>query len=225
MQPYYSEAGIQIYHGDCREVLPSLPNVDLVLTDPPYGIDGPMSGMQKVRGKCEYYTAAFDDTGDYLRSVVVPTVEQMISAFPCVVLTPGNRNFAMYPQPQSFGCFYQPCAVAVQTFGNLDAQPIFYYGKNPRNERLGVTLSWLVTERPPELDHPCPKPERAWKKLLASVSLPDQTVLDPFMGSGTTLRAAKDLGRRAIGIEIEEKYCEIAANRLRQEVLSFEGVA
>lgn len=84
-----------------------------------------------------------------------------------------------------------------------------------------MPLSWLVTEKPIEINHPCPKPIKVWKKLLNSVSLREHIILDPFMGSGTTLVAAKELGRRAIGIEIEEKYCEIAVRRLAQEVLPF----
>lgn len=72
-----------------------------------------------------------------------------------------------------------------------------------------------------ECGHPCPKPLRwmTWALSLAGDGV--QSVLDPFMGSGTTLRAAKDLGRKAIGIEIEERYCEIAAKRMGQEVFNF----
>jgi site-specific DNA-methyltransferase (adenine-specific) len=73
--------------------------------------------------------------------------------------------------------------------------------------------------QPEKNGHPCPKPLKAWRRLLNNISQPEQTVLDPFMGSGTTLRTAKDLGRKAIGIEIEERYCEIAAKRLAQDVL------
>lgn len=69
-------------------------------------------------------------------------------------------------------------------------------------------------------DHPSPKPEQVMRRLVEVVTTAGQTVLDPFMGSGTTLRAAKDLGRRAIGIELEERYCEIAAKRCAQEVLA-----
>jgi site-specific DNA-methyltransferase (adenine-specific) len=73
--------------------------------------------------------------------------------------------------------------------------------------------------------HPCPKPLGLMRWLVARVSKPNETVLDPFMGSGTTLLAAKDMGHRAIGIEIEERYCEIAAKRLSQEVLPLEDVS
>ena len=69
--------------------------------------------------------------------------------------------------------------------------------------------------------HPCPKPLKTMKWAVNLGSEPNDTILDPFMGSGTTLRAAKDLGRKAIGIEIEEAYCEIAANRMAQEVFAF----
>jgi DNA modification methylase len=81
---------------------------------------------------------------------------------------------------------------------------------------------FIHTETTENWDHPCAKPIGFWKKLLLRGSVRESDiVLDPFMGSGTTLRAAKDLGRRAIGIEIEEKYCEIAAKRLSQKVLDF----
>jgi site-specific DNA-methyltransferase (adenine-specific) len=71
-------------------------------------------------------------------------------------------------------------------------------------------------------DHPCPKPLALMRELVSLFSDPGEMILDPFMGSGTTLRAAKDLGRRAVGIEIEERYCEIAAKRLSQEVFDME---
>ncbi len=73
----------------------------------------------------------------------------------------------------------------------------------------------------PKPPHPCPRPIEQATYIVEIATVEGDTILDPFMGSGITLRAAKDLGRKAIGIEIEEKYCEIAANRLRQEVLTF----
>ena len=98
-------------------------------------------------------------------------------------------------------------------------QPILYYGKDYRAGKGALPSGKSVTERSEKNGHPCPKPISAWSWLLDKVSQEGETVVDPFMGSGTTLRAAKDLGRKAIGIEINEEYCEIAATRLSQEVL------
>lgn len=218
MKPYYEHAGITIYHGDCREVLPMLGPVDVVLTDPPYGIDGASGNINRARGKGNY-SGAFEDTPEYLVTVVVPVVQALIVYVPCVVLTPGNKHLMLYPQPDSFGAFYQPAAAGLQVFGNLDAQPILYYGKNASGRNMGIPCSYVLTETPQTSIHPCPKPVKAWRRLLSNVSGPGQLVLDPFMGSGTTLRAAKDLGRRAIGIELEERYCEESARRMEQEVM------
>lgn len=221
MKPYFERDGIVIYHGRCEDVLPCITGqIDLVLTDPPYGIDGGGGRINRARGKGGYI-AAFEDVPDYIRGVVVPVVTHLIATVPCVVLTPGIRCMSMYPQPDSFGSFYQPAGAGMQVFGNVDAQPIFYYGKNALGRNMGVPCSYRLTESPEDNGHPCPKPIKAWRMLLSNISREGQTVLDPFMGSGTTLRAAMDMGRRAIGIELEERYCEIAAKRLSQMVLPF----
>lgn len=217
MMPYYEHNGITIYNADGHDVL-SWITADVVLTDPPYGIEGGTGHVNKARGKGEY-RAAFADNPAYIAGVVVPIVMALIERVPCVVLTPGNRCFTLYPQPQSFGVFYQPASVGLQVFGNADAQPIFYYGKNALGRNMGIPCSYMLTEAPPDLAHPCAKPYMAWRRLLSNIAKPGMTILDPFMGSGTTLRAAKDLGMKAIGIEIEERYCEIAARRLSQEIL------
>lgn len=221
MTPYYKRGGVTIYHGRAEDVLPAISGIDLVLTDPPYGISGPTGPVNAKRAKGAY-SAAFDDTEEYLRMVVVPIVRGLIERVPCVVLTPGNRHFSLYPAPHSFGAFYQPAAAGLQVFGNVDAQPIFYYGKNAAGRNMGVPCSYLLTETAPQNGHPCPKPPKAWARLLSNISKPGQCVLDPFMGSGTTLRAAVNLGLRAIGIDIEERYCEIAVKRLSQDVLPLE---
>lgn len=220
MTPYYERGGITIFHGDSRDILAELRGVrpDVCLTDPPYGIDGSSGNINKARGKGNY-TAAFKDDGDYIKTVIVPIVQSLISRVGCVVFTPGNRHFALYPQPDSFGAFYQPASVGLQVFGNADAQPIFYYGKNALGRNMGVPCSYVLTEAPEKSIHPCAKPLKAWRLLLSNISKPGQLVLDPFMGTGTTLRAAKDLGLRAIGVDLDERYCEIAARRLSQDVL------
>jgi len=217
MKPYYEQDGIQIWHGDCRDVLPLLPPVDLVLTDPPWGIEGGKGNINTKRGKGNY-ESAFTDDEQHILAVVVPVLTGLIDTVRCVVLTPGFKYMVHFPPPTSFGCFYMPASVGMQTFGHGDAQPILYYGKNARGNNL-VPCSYTLTEAPPAIAHPCPKPFKAWRRLLSNISREGQTVLDPFMGSGTTLRAAKDLGRHAIGIEIEERYCEIAVKRLAQGVL------
>lgn len=223
MKPYYTDGHATIYHGDCREVLPTLlesSRVDVVLTDPPYGIDG-AKGLGGVRAKGAY-ASDFDDSPEYIASVVVPVVESLIRSVRCVVVTPGNRAMSAYPQPKSFGVFYQPAAVGLQPFGNIDAQPIFYYG-TAGGGRMGKPCSFVLTETPEKNGHPCPKPLKAWKRLLVTVATPGDVILDPFMGSGTTLRAAKDAGFRSVGIELDERYCEIAAERLSQGSLFVAG--
>ena len=109
-----------------------------------------------------------------------------------------------------------PAAVGFSSWGVNIWQPILYYGKDPRAGVAQVPNGRMMNERADKNGHPCPKPLKAWKWLLNKSMLEGETVLDPFMGSGTTLRAAKDLNRKAIGIEIEERYCEIAANRMSQ---------
>jgi site-specific DNA-methyltransferase (adenine-specific) len=105
----------------------------------------------------------------------------------------------------------------------LSGLELCVYGKHPHatfNAHCATPVWTGPTQPNPE--HPTPKPEWLFKRLILASSNPGDVVLDPFVGSGTTLRAAKDLGRRAIGIEIEERYCEIAATRLTQGVLDME---
>ena len=117
------------------------------------------------------------------------------------------------------GAFYTPAAVGVGPWGFQTIHPILFYGRDYRAGLGALPTGRILTEAGADNGHPCAKPLLAWRWLLEKVSEPNDLILDPFMGSGTTLRAAKDLGRRAIGIEIEEKYCEIAVKRLAQEVL------
>ena len=226
-KPYYQHAGITIYHGDCREILPclELPHLEycgLMLTDPPYGVNGQQNSKTAGTPRKNDY-AGFVDSPGYVASVVIPAFTIALKICPRAIVTPGNRCLTMYPPPSSFGCFYQPASVGLQPWGRADAQPILYYGPFPRDTREipGNKCSYVLTESPQVNGHPYPKPYHAWLQLLRVGSLESDTVLDPFMGSGTTLEAAKNLGREAIGIEIEEKYCEIAAKRLSQEVLPF----
>lgn len=219
LTPYYDDGnGIVIYHGDCREILPQLPKVDAVVTDPPYGINGGTGGdsLKYAKGA---YTGAFADDPTYIADVVRPVIEWAIGSAETVVLTPGIRCLHLYPTPKDMGCFWTPASCTHGPWGMTVFQPILYYGKDWRAGKGPLPTGIQVTESSEKNGHPCPKPIKAWKWLVEKASAPGATILDPFMGSGTTLRAAKDLGRKCIGIELEEKYCEIAAKRLAQTVL------
>ncbi len=214
MKPYYEENGITIYHGDCREILPTLPKVDLVLTDPPYGL-----GESNKRAISRGNIARPTDYGDFTWDESPASKERILlcrSHAENAIIWGGNY----FDVPPSSGWLvwdkqnglsdFADCELA---WTNLDmAVRIFRFlwnGMLRAGEQRGV----------PRV-HPTQKPIELMRWCLNFT--PDaQTVLDPFMGSGTTLRAAKDLGRKAIGIEIEEKYCEIAAKRLSQEVFDF----
>jgi len=219
MKPYYQDEAVTIYNADCRDVLPILGKVDLVLTDPPYGIDGGRGGGNKARGKGLYEPTGWEDTPDYIRSIVIPVIEICIERFERVVVTPGQNHLRGYPQWKTIGAFMSPAATSFSSWGRNIWTPILYYGKDPRAGVSQVPNGKTMNERSDIDGHPCPKPLVPWTWLLNKAMLEGETVLDPFMGSGTTLRAAKDLGRKAIGIEIEERYCEIAAKRMSQLVM------
>ena len=200
--PYYDRGGITIYHGDCREILPTLPSVDLVLTDPPYGVN-------KAEWDTEFPMWWMEPAGHLARIAIA--------------VMPGNSN--LLNLPPSFGRFsYRwtlSCRVINATvrgatgFGNWI--PCVIYAREGASIYTCSQDCGEIAIRGEMPTHPSPKPYDAMRWFITR--LPGETILDPFMGSGTTLRAAKDLGRKAVGIEIEERYCEIAARRLEQEVL------
>ena len=203
LKPYYSEPNITIYHGDCRDILPTLPKVDLVLTDPPYGLGDKLDGS----GNGEWSTHFGNGAPEWDKKIV-EGVEKLPSFSTHTIIWGGNyyplpptRSWLIWDKMQEHTSGHAELA-----WTNLDI-PIRIF-------RLSRVEAYSLMNK----KHPTQKPE---KLLTWCISFcPDaQTILDPFMGSGTTLRACKDLGRKGIGIEIEEKYVEIAIKRLRQEVL------
>jgi DNA modification methylase len=225
LKPFYEEkeSGIVIYCGDAMKILPQLGRFDLGLTDPPYGVSGnkKASGQQGKRNKAGYTGNFFIDDADFIRNVAVPVVNILRGCCTGVALTSGYINMMLYPQPDSYGTFYQPSASGFMSWGCSDSQPIFYYGKNPigSNYRASKLAHVMVHSDRINNDHPCPKPLNEWKKIMVNCSNVGQSIVDPFMGSGTTLVAAKELGRKAVGIEINPDYCAIAVRRLRQKML------
>jgi len=209
--PYYEDkkAGITIYHGDCRDILPLLGPVDLVLTDPPYNA--------KDIGRRQ--TAVFSLPPSEYAAFCIDWFS-LVAGVERKVFTPGIAHIWLYPPATWVLCWHKPAAVAYNVLGSLNVwEPVLVYGKPVGRLKQDY---WRETPYTAEVGrgHPCPKPLGLWHWLTKEMSATGDLVLDPFMGSGTTLRAAKDLGRRAIGIEIEEKYCAIAVKRLAQEVLA-----
>lgn len=201
MTPYYEEAGITIYHGDCREILPMLPSVDLVLTDPPYGI-GFAAQPTKWQRLAGHQAENWDNRP-------VDDLRLVLSYGRCQVAWGGN--YYVLPPTRGWLCWYKPDAPP--SMGSFELA----WTNQDRNARI-ITHSISATNAE-RVGHPTQKPLAVI--LWTMNQFPGETVLDPFMGSGTTLVAAKQLGRRAIGIEIEQKYCDIAIERLRQSVLDF----
>lgn len=189
-----------------------------MLTDPPYGIEGGHGGDRRF-GKAQYGNVTWEDSPAYIVKVCVPVIIDCRSLAKRVIVTPGISAMWLYPQPDGLGCFWQPAASTHGPWGFTCMTPIYYYGKDPRAGTGSLPSGRLNTEAAGRNRHPCPKPIKAWTWLLNKGSLEHETILDPFMGSGTTLVAGKSLGRKCIGIEIEERYCHIAAQRLSQEYL------
>lgn len=208
---YHEEPAGVIYCGDCLEILPLLePNsVDLVLTDPPYGIG------------IEY--GKFIDTVENVKNLVKLIMPEILRIGKRVLLTCGTRQIMFYPEPKWILCWLNRAGAFCNPWGFTCWQPILAYGPDPYLENNKGSRPDVIehNEISPKTGHPCPKPQMFWNKLLSRGSiLNTDTILDPFLGSGTTAVAAKQLGRKFIGIEIEEKYCAIAVERLRQEVMA-----
>jgi DNA modification methylase len=211
--PYYDHGGITIYHGDCREVLPGLV-ADAVVTDPPYGMawntdfsrfSGGSSASVARRGSGRVYSAgvAGDDH---------PFDPSPWLAFDRVILW-GYHHFAERLPGGSVLVWIKRNDPAFGSFLS-DAELAWMKGGCGVYCRRDLSLNGETSTR----EHPTQKPVPLMRWCIEKVG-DAGTILDPFMGSGTTLVAAKNLGRKAIGVEIEERYCEIAAKRLAQETL------
>jgi site-specific DNA-methyltransferase (adenine-specific) len=252
MKPYYQDDhyGITIYNGDCREILPQLEPVDLVLTSPPYNMRTRIrNGEYTERETSEHFSKKYSDFHDaypideyyevhkaiidlllkksalvfYNIQIVTGSKEawfRLIGDFnkdikDIAIWDKGHGQPAMHENVMNRGSelviIFEQNATAGRTFKksyfNLGEMPDVWRdgrgGKGIYNEHTAVFSLKLVS------------------RVLLGWSAPGQTILEPFMGTGTTIVAAKQLNRKAIGIEIEEKYCEIAVKRLQQSVLEF----
>jgi DNA modification methylase len=275
IKPYYESDGIVIYHGDCREILPALDAnvVDLVLTDPPYGIN-------KADWDDEFPTWWLDEAARVAPAMgLMPGVWNLLKCpqtvgrlryrwtlsahltngmtrggigfgnwIPCLVYSAADARawcsmFARWCKANGVTRAALDVAAGTSDMGGWWCSTLPHRSQIPTPEQWlklkeefdppeefetlvyanpyqadGDCRGFVVGDEP-KFKHPSPKPQRVVSWFLSR--LPGRSVLDPFAGTGTTLRAAKDLGRRAVGVEVEERYCEMAANRLAQGVFQF----
>ena len=225
MKPYYVDEAVCLYHGDCREILPQLTEpVDLVLTDPPYGeVNRADSGLRNLdKGLADEETVGSGKMAALLLecvpsgSLYVWAGTEQVSEIRRAFVEAGlSTRLCIWektnPSPMN-GQYLWLSSLEACVFGKRKSAAFNEFCQSP---------VWRGPTAEP-LDHPTPKPLWLMKRLILASSSAGQTVLDPFAGSGTTLRAAKDLGRKAIGCEIEERYCEIAAKRMSQSVMKLE---
>lgn len=217
--PYYEEDNIVVYCGDCLEVLPQLEPVDMILTDPPYD--------SMTHDGVEFF--------DHLDFAPMENVESLVKLLLsksktwticfCALEMLGDYKKAA-PDCWIRGGIWDRVSNMPQISGDRPAQGgegiAIFHGKGRKKWNGGGKAAiWRHAVERNKKEHPTQKPLSLFHQLVEQFSFDNQTILDPFMGSGTTLRAAKDLGRKAIGIELNERYCEIAVKKLGQRVLSF----
>lgn len=216
MIPYYQDDAVTIYHGDCRDVTEWL-QADVLITDPPYG-------MSYVSNFSKYGSTppiAADGSTEIRDRVLCMWGERPALVFGTwrVERPAATRHLLVWDKGDSpgMGDLSIPWGHGHEEIYLLGSGA--FTGPRRTNVLRHRTLSAGAHDRP---DHPTPKPTGLMRDLIACTS---GVIADPFAGSGSTLRAAKDLGRKAIGIEIEERYCELAARRCAQEVLDLGDAA
>lgn len=225
VKPYYQDESVTLYHGDCREVLPTLDIVQAIITDPPYGID--YQSAWRIDKASRFDKLANDDV---LSFDWLPVATKLLTCGPMVcfcrwdVAETFRIELARHLEVKSQG-IWDRVAHGMGDLGSALApqHDTFWFGVKgtwafPGTRPSSVYRSMRMTGE--QLQHPTQKPESLMSEMVSDFTVAGDIVLDPFAGSGTTLAAAKRLGRKAIGIELNEKYCEVAARRLSQGALT-----
>lgn len=243
VRPYYEQDGIAIYHGDTLAVLHGLScEVQAFVTDPPYA-----SGTRKEAGKPSSGAML---RGERWAEKPIENDQMTTTGFVWLMREVAYEARRMLIDGGSLLAFIDwrqwPTLVGAVESTNLRVNGMVVWDKGSYGLGHGFrsqhelvchaskgvaricdrsTGNVLRAKRVTADEHPSPKPPDLMRALLAVVTEPGDLVVDPFMGSGATVVAAHASGRRAIGIEIEERYCEIAARRLSQGVLALETPA
>lgn len=218
--PYYADELVTLYHGDCREVTEWL-TADVLVTDPPYGI-GWKRGEHRRR-KSRRHAGIANDTDTTVRDAALEAwgdkpamvFGSLYAPFPARL-----RHVCIYRKPPDAG------VVGATTGFRRDVEAVFLTGRWPRRDAVWSSVLTTRTAGVGGLSgpagrygHPHAKPGDLVETLISAC--PPGVVADPFVGGGSTLVAARNLGRRSIGVEIEERYCEVVARRLDQGCLTF----
>lgn len=203
-KPYYSDDAVVIYHADCRDILPKLPKVDLVLTDPPYlkeylwtysTLSEYAYKLLPEGGWCFAYGA-----GEHILESLSRMCEYLDYYWVFVLLHNGGYPRMWYKKLMS------------------GYKPIFVFTKGV--PRVNPWMSTVHTDSMDKNYHKWGQGIGFSEKIIEMLTEPYNIILDPFLGGGMVSRSAKNLNRKCIGIEIEEKYCEIAARRCSQQVFN-----
>ena len=222
LKPYYQDDAVTIYHGDCREIMPQLGRFDLLLTDPPYDVHAGKGGGCFGNRDHLVNTGGFTDGGvdfgflDGFQNWFCFCSRLQLPALLTVAQTAPRWNLLTWCKPNP-----------VPTCNNKYLPDVEFIVHGFSSGRLFGDMSvkscfMLCPCGNKETPHPNEKPLALVRKLVTLGTQNKETILDPFAGSGTTGRAAKDLGRKCVLIEREERYCEISAKRMAQEVLPLE---
>ncbi len=220
-RPFYQDDLTTIYLGNSFEILPELPDFDALITDPPYGIDlGNHAGAKDGPGHLNKQAyASYKDTPENFKEIILPIIKLGLGKSKRGMIFSNGTSGWLLPQPDAVGGLYLPAANGRNSWGFTNFILCYLYGSAADIQHGCKHTAKLSTATSEKNGHPCPKPLEFMTWAVDLGSNPNELVVDPFCGSATTLRACKDLGRRSIGIEIDESYAEIAAKRMAQEVL------
>lgn len=218
--PYYADDLVQLFHGDCREIDLWL-TADVLLTDPPYGIAWKKGNNRKAGSRAhagivnDGDTAARDDILAMWGNRPAAVFGSLYAPFP-----PDHRQALVWRKPGDAG------VVGSVTGWRRDVELVFLTGPWPRRTARwssvldsGARMVGGANAPAARYGHPHAKPLDLMENLV--MACPPGVIADPFSGSGSTLVAAKLQGRRAIGVEMDERYCSMIASRLSQDALPF----
>ena len=230
MTPYYEHAGITIYHGDCLEILDALPiRCDGFVTDPPFAFAGGLSNGRSSQVDDQFFKHWW---GSVCGKVTAACGEKGSGFIWCDWRTASAFANGFRPKEQTYDFWrisqmihhYREMPGQGTPFRNSVDMIAYCRGPKHKDPPIPKTTHNFISDYwyyGKHKNHPAEKSPKIASQLIEWTG--GGIVLDPFMGSGTTLVAAQSLNKKAVGIEIEERYCEIAVKRMEQEVLDFHG--